>query len=119
MAQSMARILVIDDTEEVRSYLRIVLERAGHNVVEAMDGNRGIQLFKQESADLVFCDLYMPEKEGLSTIRELRQEKPDIKIIAMSGGDPRTQVDFLPLAAKLGAVKTLSKPFGREEILQA
>jgi CheY-like chemotaxis protein len=115
----MAHILVIDDVPEVRWFLRLILGQAGHEVEEAADGAQGLQAYQRRPADLVLCDLFMPEKEGLETIRELRARDPGAKIIAMSGGTPKTPGDFLPLAKQFGAVATLHKPFDSQQLLAA
>jgi DNA-binding NtrC family response regulator len=115
----MACILIIDDNQEIRTYLRRILHRAGHQVFESADGEAGLADFEQCKADVVFCDLFMPVREGLATIRALQRQRRQLKIIAMSGGDPSSNVDFLPLAAKIGAIKTLRKPFDSEEVLEA
>jgi CheY-like chemotaxis protein len=114
-----ACILVIDDSDGVRSVLRAALEAAGHQVVEARDGAEGLKAFRQQLTDLVFCDIFMPGKEGLATIRELRREFPDVKIIAMSGGGFNGTMNMLPLAARLGAAQLLDKPFGSAAALAA
>jgi DNA-binding NtrC family response regulator len=115
----MAKILIIDDVLEIRSFLRIILTKAGHQVVDVANGNLGLEAYKSQPADLVLCDLFMPEKEGLDTIRELQALNSDVKIIAMSGGSPRTSFDFLTVAAKLGASKTLNKPLNTAMVLGA
>ena len=97
--------------------MRIGLEAAGYDVDEASDGAEGLTLFKQQPADLIVTDIYMPNKEGLETIRELRRLDPDVKIIAMSGGG--SAGDFLPIAKRLGAAKTMQKPFDNEMLLEA
>ena len=94
----MARILIIDDDEQVRRYLRKILEAQGHEVVAASDGKLGIELCREEPTDLIITDIFMPEKEGLETIGELRRDYPDVKIIAISGGGRTGNLDFLPLA---------------------
>jgi len=115
----MARILIIDDEEQMRGMLRQMLERAGYEVIDAADGKEGMKLFRREPADLIITDLLMPEKEGLETIMELRREFPGTKIIAISGGGREGILDFLPAARKLGACATLAKPFERQEMLDA
>jgi CheY-like chemotaxis protein len=109
----MARILIIDDDVELRALLRMALEETGHQVDEATDGAEGIQAYRQRPADLILCDLVMPGMEGLETIRELRTCFTDAKIVAMSGGN----MNFLPIASCLGAVRTLRKPFGFASLL--
>jgi CheY-like chemotaxis protein len=114
----MKRILLIDDDDDLRPMIRKILERAGYDVVEAPDGKEGLRLFRLDPADLVLTDIYMPEKEGLETIRELRIDFPSVKIIAMSGGSGKTGgFSSLNFAAKFGAIHTISKPFRRQELL--
>ena len=115
----MAYILVIDDDDQIRALLQQVLERAGHKVVSAADGNQGIKLFRAQAADLIITDIIMPEKEGLETIMELRRDFPEVRIIAISGGGRMKPDEYLHLAERCGAHRTLTKPFWREELLAA
>ncbi|MFZ2961281.1 MAG: response regulator [Candidatus Ozemobacteraceae bacterium] len=115
----MARILIIDDEDQIRKLLRQILEGAGHTVIDAADGRTGGNLFRQEPADLVITDIFMPEMGGIETIHDLRREFPGVKIIAISGGARGGSFDFLPVAESFGARRTVSKPFTREEILTA
>jgi CheY-like chemotaxis protein len=104
-------VLVIDDDTQVRTFLREVLEAEGYEVREAVNGKEGVKAYRQRPADLVLCDIFMPEKEGLQTIRELHDEFGKVKIVAISGGNCHlSQADFLPLAKKYGAVAGLYKP---------
>jgi DNA-binding response OmpR family regulator len=112
-----ARILVIEDDPGVRELLEATLVRAGHEVRTASDGNLGVALFRAYPAHLVITDILMPEQEGLETIQKLRSDKPDLKIIAISGAPPDWKV--LHLAEKLGTDRTFAKPFSQHEILQA
>ncbi|MCU0574161.1 MAG: response regulator [Syntrophobacteraceae bacterium] len=114
----MKSILVIDDEELLVRMVKTMLEREGYRVLVAPNGKHGLKLFREEPVDLVITDIFMPEKEGLETIRELRREFPGIKIIAMSGGMARAEgFSALPLAEKLGANHTLLKPFERAQLL--
>ncbi|MCK4728855.1 MAG: response regulator [Desulfobacterales bacterium] len=115
----MARILVIDDDDQIRAMLQQVLQREGYEVIEAADGKPGMRLFRERGAELIITDIIMPEKEGLETIMELRRDFPSVKIIAMSGGGHVSPKEYLYLAKKLGAQHTLCKPFTRQEILRA
>ena len=114
----MKRILVIDDEVQVRQLLRQILERAGYEVVDASDGKRGIELYRQAPTELIIIDIIMPEKEGVETIIELRRDFPDVKIIAISGGGRLNPKGYLDAAEKFGAARTFSKPFDREELLE-
>lgn len=111
-------ILVIDDDPGIRFVLRKALERAGYVVHEAGDGQVGLQRFRELQPDLVITDIIMPEREGVETIVALRREVPSMPIIAMSGGGGGG-ADYLAMAEKLGAARTLHKPFSLAEALQA
>jgi two-component system chemotaxis response regulator CheY len=113
----MARILVIDDDGLIRETVRRMLEGAGHVVIEAEDGAAGLKLVGNDPPDLVVTDIYMPGKEGIETIRELRQVSPNLKIIAISGSTWSSGHDALSSAKLLGADRTLPKPFRREQLL--
>jgi CheY-like chemotaxis protein len=116
----MKRILVIDDDVQMRQMLKQTLERVGYEVVDAPDGEKGIEIYKEEPADLIITDLIMPQKDGMETIIELKRDFPDVKIIAISGGsramDPN---DYLHYSIQLGVLHTFTKPFDCEEMLDA
>jgi DNA-binding response OmpR family regulator len=113
------QILVIEDDFAVRELILQTLSRAGYQVIAAGDGVEGLNLFREKNPALVITDIVMPQKEGLQTIIELRQESPGVKVIAMSGGGRYCNADYLKLARKFGASRTVSKPFMREEMLTA
>ena len=113
----MARILVVDDEELARFTIRDILETAGHEVVEAANGNEAIAFQKANPCDLMITDIIMPEKEGVATIIELKRDYPDLKIIAISGGGRTKNLDFLQLADEFGADKILAKPFLEDELI--
>jgi len=115
----MIKILVIEDDNSFRSVLVQMLEKAGYEIYQAENGNQAIKQCGEIKPDLVLTDIIMPDKEGLETIQELLGLCPDLKIIAMSGGGRFGPASYLPLAAKLGAKKTLQKPFMREELFAA
>ncbi len=115
----MKRILVIDDDDQLRQMIRQILERSHYDVLDAPNGKEGIAIYRRDNPDLVITDIFMPEKEGLETIRELRREYPEVKIIAISGGSPKTEgFSSLQFAIGFGALKTLAKPFSRDQLLQ-
>lgn len=113
----MARILIIDDEDQSRNMLSQALTRAGYEVATARDGSEGIALFRTVMADLIITDILMPGKEGLETIMELRRDFPEVKIIAMSGGGRTGNLNFLDIAERLGARRTLQKPFHLQDVL--
>ena len=112
----MARILVIEDDPGMRDLMEKSLEEAGHEVFLAADGKQGLKLQRAEAMELIITDIYMPEMEGLEFIRTIRKGTSNIPIIAVTGDtDPRS----LESAKKLGAVKTMTKPFRPEELRAA
>jgi len=115
----MARILIIDDESQIRSMLRLMLERVGYEVDEAPDGLEGIRQYREDPADLIITDLIMPNKDGIGMIIDLKKEFPKVKIIAMSGGGVNRPEGYLDGAKKLGATRTLTKPIDRDEMLKA
>jgi YesN/AraC family two-component response regulator len=116
----MARILIIDDDNQFRVMLRIMLENAGYkDIEEAENGYIGMKLIRKNPFDLVITDIVMPDKEGIETIMELRRDFPAIKIIAMSGGGEIGPETYLEMAGHLGAGRTLEKPFQQPELVDA
>lgn len=114
----MSLILVIDDEEPIRALCARILTHEGYQVIEAPDGNEGVRQYRQHRPDLIITDIIMPEKEGIETIMDLKKEFPLVKIVAISGGGQATTgATCLHLAKALGAVKTLAKPFTRQELL--
>jgi CheY-like chemotaxis protein len=105
----METILVIDDDDLFRQTLETVLRRAGYRVLAATNGRDGIELFHAHQPDLVVTDVRMPGKDGFEVIRELRQDYPDVRTIAVSGGDP-TGVELLKRALEIGACDFIAKP---------
>jgi DNA-binding response OmpR family regulator len=120
-AAALARILIVDDDNAVRMTLRLLLEGAGYNVVAASDGRRGLDLLNAEAFDLLILDIFMPGMDGFETLRLVRQ-KASLPIIAISGrpipSGPDDGPDFLVMARKLGAIRSLHKPF-RPSVLLA
>lgn len=107
----MARVLLIDDDELVRSMLDRHLARSGHEVVLAENGRIGLDAFRNGSFDIVVTDIIMPDTEGIETIISLRQMSPTIPIVAISGGGRQSPIGFLAPAKQLGASAVLQKPF--------
>jgi len=100
----------------LRQVLCESLTQSGYNVTEAADGDQASGLLRAEPFDLVITDLYMPKRDGFEVIMELRQSRPRVKIIAISGHPTRHHM--LPAAAWLGAKRTIAKPFTPQEMLE-
>ncbi|WP_320175748.1 response regulator [Maridesulfovibrio sp.] len=115
----MPRILVVDDDPISRQVLKAMLEKEGHLVTEAEDGVKAVKGDDRNLIDLVITDIFMPEKEGVQTVRELMKENPDIKIIAVSGGSSSANYDSLDWIKMFGVKYTFTKPFNATAILAA
>jgi two-component system chemotaxis response regulator CheY len=122
-------VLIIDDEEDIRDALRRVLERAGYRVRGAEDGAEGLKQMQQRPADVIITDIIMPKLNGVETIAEMRQQFPNARIIAISGGGNFGVTDYQPnaittsayLAAadQAGAHIILTKPFESADLLKA
>jgi CheY-like chemotaxis protein len=115
----MARVLVVDDSAGLREIMSIGLRASGHDVAEAPDGRRALELQRAQAYEVIVTDLFMPEMDGIETIQSLRQEFPDVAIVAISGVPTKTGADFLEVAEKLGADRVLRKPFTIPELVAA
>ena len=111
-----ARILVVDDDENICRVVKRMLNAAGYDVEVANNGQEALAKLTPDVA-VVLSDVLMPEMDGIEMIMRLRKEVPDAKIISMSGGGIQDKEHVLEIAQRLGAVKTLSKPFSREDLL--
>jgi len=114
----MASVLVIDDEPVTRTVVRAILESVGHTVSEADNGHTGLVMFYAISPDLVITDIFMPQKDGIETIRELRAARPEIKILALSGDTGFDGPSMLDAAQLLGADQVLGKPFRNDGLVR-
>ncbi len=113
------RILVIDDEPTALDLLRRILEMNGYEVLSAVNGQKGVELFHQYPCDLVITDMVMPIKDGLQTILDLRSIAPYLPVIAISGGGAISKERYLAVAGYLDNVLTIAKPFAIEDITEA
>ena len=116
---AVARILVIDDDPWVLKIFQQILEMAGHTVSTAVNGQEGLERFRQSPYDLVITDMVMPVKDGLKLIMELEKEFPNVPTIAISGGGVIEPERYLTLAESIGSRKTLVKPVTKQDLLDA
>jgi CheY-like chemotaxis protein len=125
----MASILIIEDDNDVREAIKDVLEHAGYDVDTAANGNEAIELQRKQPAQVIITDIIMPGKNGVVTIREVQEQFPEVKIIAISGGGGFGRPAFKPeaimttayltAAKEAGADRVFTKPFDRKELIQA
>jgi two-component system nitrogen regulation response regulator NtrX len=108
------RVLIVDDEEAVRSSLRMIFDYEGYEVLLAANGPAGLKMAEQESPDLVFLDIKMPQMDGLEVLKRLKADEPSPPVVVLSGhGTVKTAVE----AVKLGAFDFIEKPPESERIL--
>jgi DNA-binding response OmpR family regulator len=118
LAPTAPTVLVIDDDPTMVESLAMMLEDHGFRVLTANNGVRGLQVFREQRPAAVLTDILMPEQDGIGAIVEMRRERPEIKIIAISGGGRIGNSDFLTIAGKLGADATFEKGHSARELLE-
>ena len=118
----MKKILLIDDDNQFRILLKRMIESEGYQVDEAENGEKGFLKAQTGNYDLILTDVYMPEKDGLEILIELKRSKPDQKILAISGG-PSTptmvSLNLVKIMEQFGVDKMLEKPITKDVLMNA
>ena len=118
MKEGKKKILVVDDTASVRTFIRLLLEKENYEVCEACDGQEGIEVYKElGDIDLIITDVYMPNKSGLELVVELKEVYPDLKIIVLSDGGKNNFSNELSVCEALGATYFIKKDLIMDELL--
>ncbi len=111
---SSQHILIIDDEENLRHMLSVMLTRQGYRVESAADGGKGLNLLRENVYDFILCDIRMPEMDGKTFLIRAQEERVTAPIIMMSAyGSVETAIECM----KLGAYDFISKPFKKDEIV--
>jgi DNA-binding NtrC family response regulator len=110
-------VLLIEDDDNLRQSIRLMLEAWKLHVIEAANGISGLSLFHAHKPELVITDILMPKLDGIETLREIRAADAQAKVIVISGGGGNKYPDVFTLAEELGAVAALQKPFKRQQLL--
>ena len=110
------KILVIDDDPGIRKSLGLSLRTEGYAVIEAASGHDGLELAKSEAPQLIICDINMPELDGYEVVTRLRQSSASVPFIFLTARSGRAEIRR---GMNLGADDYLTKPFTREELLEA
>jgi CheY-like chemotaxis protein len=114
-----ARVLIADDNADTRDALALILRAKGHDVVSAADGDEAIDFYRAEPFDLVVLDLLMPRRDGFDTLRTLKAEYPEIRVLVISGAWRVGGRDALSYARELGATVALLKPAEPNVVIKA
>ena len=109
----MKKILIVDDEKPISDIIKFNLTKEGYDVVTAFDGNEALEVFNQESPDLLILDLMLPEKDGLEVAREIRKTS-HVLIIMLSAKD--SEIDKV-IGLEIGADDYVTKPFSNRELL--
>ena len=117
---ALGRVLVVEDEPDVRKTTRLVLEKAGYDVVEAEDGEQAIQAIRSGEnpllVDAIICDLVMPKVTGMEAIAYFRSQFPGVPILVLTG---HASIENITELYKQGVVDYLVKPIAPEKLLAA
>ena len=115
----MTKILLVEDEALFAEMIQKTLVAFGYEVVQARNGKEALKLYDPQTMGLVLTDLIMPDLEGVELIVALQRIEPSVRVIAMSGGGRNSPQSYLMVAERVGAVKTLAKPFSIAELVAA
>jgi len=115
----MTKILLVEDDELVRDMLVQMLQRAGHEVESATNGEEAAEKLKHIKPDVMVTDIIMPKKSGITLISEVKDKHPKMEIIAISGGGRLDPTGYLDLSESLGAAVSFEKPVDKSALLTA
>jgi two-component system, response regulator, stage 0 sporulation protein F len=115
----MATILLVEDDELVRDMLAQMLTREHHEIISACDGEEAIKVLKKTCPDIMITDIIMPKKSGITLISEIRNQQPNLEIIAISGGGRLDPTGYLDLSESIGATVSFEKPIDKSALLMA
>ncbi len=111
-------VLLVDDDELVRETVAGILTDRGYGVLKAEHGREALSVLSRTAEiQAVILDIMMPEMEGIEALREIRKGWPGLPVIMISGGDRSGWTDALDMASKLGADRTLPKPFTPQQLI--
>jgi DNA-binding NtrC family response regulator len=106
--------MVVDDEREIRELLREVLESRGYNVITCENGDTAVKMIEDNDVFAAFVDIRMPGKDGIQTLREIKELKPSTEVVMITG---YTRNEAVNEALKLGCFVCMMKPFSIRDIL--
>lgn len=110
------KFLVIDDKKIIGDLFEVTLAYIGHEIKVTQNGDEGVNLVKDDRFDVVFCDIIMPDRDGVSVLEEIKDIQPDLPVIMMSGYSLEEQRQRI---RELGASGFLDKPFEMDDVRKA
>lgn len=113
----MARILLVDDNTMMRTVMRAALDRAGHAVTQAADGERALQALADGPFDLIITDIQMPGMGGVDLVNAIRASSPAAKILVISGWMEGSDLKDMTSAKTQGVQGSLEKPFTADKLV--
>jgi YesN/AraC family two-component response regulator len=116
---SSMKILLVEDGRIERMKLKRWLQELNCEVLEASNGNEGIDLYSDHRPDLVVTDIIMPQKDGIQMLIELQREYPDVNFFVISGAGEKEPGEYLPQVQNIGVLRTFAKPIDKGEFLAA
>lgn len=112
-------VLIVDDNPDQRELVRRMVERAGYACVVAANGREARARLQSGPVDAAVTDVFMPDEDGLEFLRHVRESRPGLPILVVSGSGPNNPIDYLAIATKFGATATLEKPFSSKQMAAA
>lgn len=113
----MAEILILEDSKPLLRQFGKILEDEGHTVIKSEDGVIAYDREVLARIDVMITDLMMPQVNGIEAILQAKKARPDLKIIAISGGGMVPEDDYLSACLELGAAAVLQKPFEPDTLI--
>jgi DNA-binding response OmpR family regulator len=114
------RVLVIDDTHHVRAAIKSALEANGYGVVAVENGPLGLRAFGQAVFNVAIIDIFMPDMDGITLVKELRRRSPHLPIVVISGGTyGAVTIEILTTTSGFSGLAYLQKPFRPDQLIAA
>lgn len=113
------KVLIVDDNADQQELVRRMVERAGFACVTAANGREARLRLDEMAIDAAVTDVFMPDEDGLEFLRHVRETRPELPILVVSGSGAHNPIDYLVIATKFGATATLEKPFTSRQFADA
>ena len=113
MGTEKIKVLIVDDEKEIVDFLGRFLQRLNIAAIKAYNGEEALQKFDQEHPDFIFLDIQMPDKDGITILKEIKKTDSAVKVIMITGKDDK---DLQAKARKYGAVDYITKPLDLSEL---